>query len=231
MKRILLPLVLLSVGLRAHGADLYVDAAAASGGDGSQAAPFATIKAAVDAANLLSGDPTTVHVASGTYAITSASDFATVSVPDLTIAAADPSDKPVVALDANLSVAANNPVVFTVPTGSDRFEVDNIAFTYSYAGSKNVAGNSFGQSGKLFSLAAVDCIIDGCEFVQTGTTGKDWGDGGLVFTTDRGKAARLVVRNCRFDHVGAGSFQPIKLPNDAQIVGNVYDSCSGYFRP
>ena len=185
----------------------------------------------MDAANLLSGDSTTVHVASGTYAIASAADFATVSVPDLTIAAADPSDKPVVALDANLSVAANNPVVFTVPTGSDRFEVDNIAFAYSYAGSKNVAGNSFGQSGKLFSLAAADCIIDGCEFVQTGTTGKDWGDGGLVFTTDRGKAARLVVRNCRFDHVGAGSFQPVKLPNDAQIVGNVYDSCSGYFKP
>lgn len=99
MKRIILPLALLSVGICAHGADFYVDASAAAGGDGSQTAQFATIKAAVDAANLISGTPSTIHVASGTYAIASASDFATVSVPDLTIVAANPSSKPVVALD------------------------------------------------------------------------------------------------------------------------------------
>ena len=229
MKRSFLPLALLSAGLRAQAADLYVDAASAAGGDGSQAAPFATIKDAVDAANLLSGDPTTIHVASGTYAITSAADFATVSVPDLTIAAADPSDKPVVALDANLSVAKNNPVVFTAPQGSDRLAVGNLAFTYSFTGSKNVAGNSLGQSGRLFSVAANDCVFDGCEFVQTGTTGKDWSEGGLIYANGRSKGDRLVVRNCTFSGVGSGTIRPIKIANDAQIVGNVFDSCSGYF--
>ena len=233
MKHILLPLVLLSFGFRAHGADFYVDASAGAGGDGSQATPFATIKAAVEAANLLSG-ASTIHVASGTYSITSASDFATVSVADLTIAAANPANKPVVALDPDLSLAQNNPVVFSAPQGSDRLTVSNLRFTYSYAADKNAAGNSFGQSGKLFSFAANDCVFDGCEFVQTGTTGKNWADAGIIYAdssegTHSTKGTGLIVRNCRFDHVGASSFRPIKFADNAQIVGNVFDSCSGYF--
>ena len=111
--RALASALLLASGF-AGAADFHVDAAAAAGGDGSQAAPFATIKDAVDAANLVTGEPSTIRVAPGTYPIASAGDFATVSVPDLTIAAAVPSDKPVVALDADLSVAANNPVVFAI---------------------------------------------------------------------------------------------------------------------
>ena len=114
----------------AGAADFYVDASAAAGGDGSQTSPFATIKAAVDAANGVSG-PSTIHVASGTYAIASASDFVTVSVPDLTITAANPSSKPVVAIDPDLSTVQNNPVVFSVPVGSDRLTVANLMFTYS----------------------------------------------------------------------------------------------------
>ena len=217
----------------AGAADFYVDASAAAGGDGSQAAPFATIKAAVDAANLLSG-ASTIHVVSGTYAITSASDFATVSVADLTITAADPSNKPVVALDPDLSLAQNNPVVFSAPQGSDRLTVANLKFTFSYAGDKNAAGNSLGQSGKLFSFAANDCVFDGCEFVQTGTTGKNWTEGGVLYAdsseqTHHLKGTNLVVRNCRFDHVGTSSFRPIKIADNAKIVGNVFDSCSGYF--
>ena len=217
----------------ASGADFYVDASATAGGDGSQSAPFATIKAAVDAANGVSG-PSTIHVASGTYPITSASDFATISVADLTITAADPSSKPVVAIDANLSTVQANPVVFAAPVGSDRLTVANLKFTFSYAGDKNVAGNSFGQSGKLFSFAANDCVFDGCEFVQTGTTGKNWQDGGVLYAdshqnTHSTKGTGLVVRNCRFDHVGASTFRPIKFADNSQIVGNVFDSCSGYF--
>ena len=238
MKHILLPFVLLAVGINAHGANFYVDSSATAGGDGSQAAPFKTIKAAVDAANGASA-PSTIHVASGTYAITSASDFVTVSVADLTITAADPSNKPVVAIDANLSTVQNNPVVFAVPVGSDRLTVANIKFTFAYAADKNAAGNSFGQSGKLFSFAANDCVFDGCEFVQTGTTGKNWGDGNLLYadSSESNHAKRgtnLVVRNCKFDHVGystatTSGFRPIKFADNGQIVGNVFDSCSGYF--
>ena len=230
--RALVYALLLAAG-SAGAADLYVDASAAAGGDGSQAAPFATIKAAVDAANGVSG-PSTILVASGTYAIASASDFVTVSVPDLTIAAADPSSKPVVALDANLSTVQNNPKVFTVPVGSDRLTVANLTFTFSYAGDKNVAGNSLGQSGRLFSFAANDCVFDGCEFVQTGTTGKNWQDGGVLYADSSEQlhakqGTGLIVRNCRFDHVGASAFRPIKFADNSQIVGNLFDSCSGYF--
>ena len=216
----------------AGAADFYVDASAAAGGDGSQTSPFATIKAAVDAANGVSG-PSTIHVASGTYAIASASDFVTVSVPDLTITAANPSSKPVVAIDPDLSTVQNNPVVFSVPVGSDRLTVANLMFTYSYAGDKNVAGNSFGESGKLFSFAANDCVFDGCEFVQTGT-GRNWKDGGILYADSSEQlhakqGTGLIVRNCRFDHVGASTFRPIKFADNSQIVGNVFDSCSGYF--
>ena len=228
LRRALASALLLASGF-AGAADFHVDASAAAGGDGSQTAPFATIKDAVDAANLVTGEPSTIHVAPGTYPIASAGDFATVSVPDLTIAAAVPSDKPVVALDADLSAAANNPVVFAIAGAASRFEADNLRFTYSYTVSKNAAGNSFGPGGRLFSVAANDCVFDGCEFVQTGTTGKDWGEGGLIYANGRSKGDRLVVRNCTFAGVGSGTVRPIKIANDAQIVGNLFDSCSGCF--
>lgn len=230
---------MLAVGTAA-AADIHVDASAAPGGDGSQATPFATIKAAVDAANLLS-EASTIHVASGTYAIASASDFATVSVPDLTIAAANPANKPVIALDANLSATTNNPVVFTAQVGSDRLTVANLKFTFSYTGRYNVAGNSLGRYGKIFSIAANDCVFNGCEFLQTVSgSGRDWGDGGAIYAdsseSDREKkGARMIVRNCLFDHVGASAYQtpsthrPIKIAGGARIVGNVFDSCSGFF--
>ena len=231
-RRALAAALLLAAG-SAGAADLYVDASAAPGGNGSQASPFATIKAAVDAANLLSG-ASTIHVASGTYAIASASDFATVSVADLTIAAANPANKPVVALDPDLSLAQNNPVVFSAPQGSDRLTVSNLKFTFSYAGDKNAAGNSLGQNGRLFSFAANGCVFDGCEFVQTGTTGKSWQDGGVLYADSSEQlhakqGTGLIVRNCRFDHVGASAFRPIKFADNSQIVGNLFDSCSGYF--
>ena len=245
MKRIPFLFVLLSIGICAHGADFYVNASASAGGDGSQATPFNTIKAAVDAANLVTGAPSTIYVASGTYAIASASDFATISVSDLTITAANPAAKPIVALDANLSVSANNPVVFVVPQGSDRLTVSNLKFTFSYAADKNAAGNSFGQSGRLLSLAANDCVVESCEFIQIGTTGKNWIDGngipagGVVVAdshqdTHSTKGTGLVVRNCRFDHVGystvsTSTFRSIKVADNAQIVGNVFDTCSGFF--
>ena len=76
----MLPLVFLSVCFCVCGADFYVDASVSTSGNGSQAAPFATIKAAVDAATLLPGTPSTIHVASGIYNITAASDLVTVSV-------------------------------------------------------------------------------------------------------------------------------------------------------
>lgn len=226
----------------ASGADFYVNASATAGGDGSQSAPFATIKAAVDAANLVSG-ASTIYVSSGTYAIAAASDFATINVPDLTITAANPSSKPVVAIDPDLSTVQNNPKVFTASQGADRLTVANIKFTFSYAGDKTAAGNSFGQSGRLLSLAANDCVVEGCEFVQIGTTGKNWTDGeggGGVVTADSHqnthatKGTGLIVRNCRFDHVGystatTSGFRPIKVADNGQVIGNVFDSCSGYF--
>ena len=229
----------------ASGANFYVDASAATGGDGSQAAPFTTIKAAVDAANLVTGAPSTIYVASGTYAIASASDFSTNSVPDLTITAADPSAKPIVALDENLSASVSNPVVFTASVGADRLTVANLKFTFSYAGDKNAVGNSLGEKGRILSLAANDCVVENCEFLQTGTTGKNWNHGndepagGVVVAeskekTHSTKGTGLVVRNCRFDHVGystvsTSTFRSIRVADNAQIVGNVFDSCSGYF--
>ena len=214
---------------------LHVDAAsAAADPDGSAAAPFPTIKAAVDAANAIAGADTVIYVAPGTYPVSSASDFAVVTVSNLLVCAEDPARKPVVAIDADLCLAQNNPVVFAAPAGADAFTVRDLRFTFSYAADKNAAGNSFGQSGKLFSFAANDCVFDGCEFVQTGTTGRNWADGGLLYSdsseSDRErKGAGLVVRNCLFDHVGSSKFRPIKIAGRSQIVGNVFDACSGFF--
>ena len=218
----------------ASGADFYVDSSAATGGNGSPSAPFATIKAAVDAANGVPG-PSTIHVASGTYAITSANDFVTVSVSNLTIEAENPSEKPVFALDADLSVATNNPVLITVPIDSDYLTVSGLAFTYSYAASKNAAGNTFGEKGCAFLVAANYATFENCTFAQTGTTGSNWQQGGLIRAdSDQGnvskKGTHMTVRDCVFTGSGrsAKDLRPIKVANYGSIYRNVFDSCSGY---
>ncbi len=231
-------LALLLAAGSAGAADLYVDASAAAGGDGSQAAPFTTIKDAVDAANLLSG-ASTIHVAFGTYAIASASDFVTVSVPDLTITAADPSSKPIVALDANLSATVNNPVLFTVPTGSDYFTVSGLAFTYSFSANGNTAGNTFGANGCVFSVAANHATFESCTFTQTGTSGTGWtqGRGGLIHADSNQnlhskQGTHFIVRNCVFTNFGGVSDnRPIMVADEGRIYNNVFDSCSGYVNP
>lgn len=230
----MLPLVFLFVCFCVCGADFYVDASVSTSGNGSQAAPFKTIKAAVDAANGASA-PSTIHVASGTYAITSASDFVTVSVADLTITAENLSDKPVLALDANLSATVNNPVLFTVPTGSDYFTVSGLAFTYSYAASKNAAGNTFGEKGCAFLVAANYATFENCTFTQTGTTGSNWQHGGLIRAdSDQSnvskKGTHMTVRDCVFTGFGRSGkdVRPIKVANYGSIYRNVFDSCSGY---
>ena len=218
----------------ASGADFYVDASAAAGGDGSPSAPFQTIKAAVDAANGVSG-PSTIHVASGTYNITAASDLVTVLVSNLTITAENLSDKPVFALDANLSVATNNPVLITVPIDSDYLTVSGLAFTYSYAASKNAAGNTFGEKGCAFLVAANYATFENCTFAQTGTTGSNWQQGGLIRADSdqpnvSKKGTYMTVRDCVFTGFGrsAKDLRPIKVANYGSIYRNVFDSCSGY---
>ena len=218
------------LGSATTGRILHVDGASeAADPDGSAAAPFPTIKGAVDAANALDGECATILVEPGVYAIASAADLAAVTASNLLVRAADPADRPVVRLSADLSAAQANPVVFDVASSAARFEMRGFVFEYSYAADRNAAGNSLGEGGKIFRINAVDCAVDGCRFVQTGTTGRYWGEGGIVGCSDRGRAARLVVRNCRFDGVGAGTYRPVKIGNDARIVGNVFVSCSGLF--
>jgi hypothetical protein len=218
------------LGSATTGRILYVDAAsAAADPDGSAAAPFPTIKAAIDAANALAGECATILVAPGTYSIASAEDLSVVTASNLLVRASDPANRPVVSLSANLSAVQANPIVFDVASSAARFEMRGFVFEYSYAADGNAAGNSLGDGGKIFRFNAVDCAVDGCRFVQTGTTGRYWGEGGLVGCNDRGRAARVVVRNCRFDGVGASTYRPIKIGDDARIVGNVFVSCSGFF--
>ena len=231
----MLPLVFLFVCFCVCGADFYVDASVSTSGNGLQAAPFATIKAAVDAANLLPGTPSTIHVASGIYNITAASDLVTVSVSNLTITAENLSDKPVLALDANLSVATNNPVLITVPIGSDCLTVSGLAFTYSYAASKNAAGNTFGEKGCAFLVAANYATFENCTFTQTGTTGSNWQHGGLIRAdSDQSNVSKkgtyMTVRDCVFTGFGRSGkdVRPIKVANYGSIYRNVFDSCSGY---
>lgn len=223
----------------ASGAEFYVDASADGGGDGSQAAPFATIKVAVDAANLLPGTPSTIHVASGIYNITAASDLVTVSVSNLTITAENPSDKPVFALDANLSATVNNPVLFTVPTGSDYFTVSGLAFTYSFSANGNTAGNTFGANGCVFSVAANHATFESCTFTQTGTSGTGWtqGRGGLIHADSNQnlhskQGTHFIVRNCVFTNFGGVSDnRPIMVADEGRIYNNIFYSCSGYVNP
>ena len=251
MMQRLAPVAALALGLAANAVlatDIYVDAlSGAATPDGSAAAPYATLKDAVTAANALSGN-STILVRGGAgrvYEIDGAEDLTTVSVSGLAITSWG-GDKPVFHISRNLCVATNSPSIITFAAGADYGAVSNLVFNYycetavssneaKKESTGNKSGNSLGLNGKILVFTANHCTVDGCEFHQTGAA---QGNGSPnVIASDAGErtvktqGTHLAIGNCLFDGLGFGDKRMIQIASHARIFCNVYTNCTGYFYP
>lgn len=219
----------------ARAASLYVSASADAGGDGSASAPYATIAAAVTAANERdeAETGTEIIVAAGEYAISSSDDLFSVTAANVTIRAADADSKPVVTLDANLSATLENdaPVVFEVVANANCFAVSNVIFRYHATTTQKRAGNSLGKTGRLFSVCGNNCTFEGCEFLMIGSATGNFG-GSWILHNQAEQASRdsagtyMTVRNCVFGGIEHEKTTMIRSAKATAMAGNVFTNCT-----
>lgn len=223
-------------GGRAAGAEIFVDASStAAAPTGAAGAPFADIASAVDAANAISGEATTIHVASGTYAIATAADLVAVSVQNLSICG-DGAAKPQIVIDSGLAEACGSdaPVVFDIASGADCFVISNMAFSITANTEKTRSGNSLGKTGKLFSVTANNCTFSRLDFTQAGTGKSGSGGAGLIYSASPQASwtigLNLTAVDCRFDGIDNPGLYLIVPANGGKIVRNIFtDSTARYF--
>ena len=215
--------------------DFYVDASStAETADGSQESPYKTIAAAVNAANLLTENASTVFV-KGNHLIDGKDDLVTVTATGMTIRAWG-DVKPLVeissALSANLNV--DEPKAFEIKGGADDCMIRNLSFKYYSVNKQQKEGNSLGKSGRVISVNGHRCTVTGCEFRHEGDgSGRNSGyvsGGGVIYneTPEKGENAKnMVVSDCWFEGVGFEDEKIVRIGSDAEIIRNVFKNCAG----
>ena len=216
-------------------AEIYVDSASsAQSPDGSVDSPYKTIAAAVNAANLLTEEASTVYVR-GNHLIDGEDDLVTVTATGMTIRAWG-DVKPFVEISGDLSKNSDieSPKVFTIDLPAHNCTVKNIAFRYYSVNAQEKAGNSLGKGGRLFSIYANDCTVSGCEFTRVGSRGSNWGGNGVIYNestegTRHLNGTNMVVSSCIFNNLGYNGKCIVRTYSKNKIVGNIFQNCAGYY--
>ncbi|MBO7299764.1 MAG: PKD domain-containing protein [Kiritimatiellae bacterium] len=222
--------------IAALAADYYVDANADSAtATGSQAAPFTSIKAAVEAANAQYASDessSTIFVKGGDasqYYIRTADDLISITAANLTICKWPGFDNPKVHLDMALSESVATPVVIMVEDNADFVTIRDIEF-YPLV-DNNTKKASLGKSGRIIGIYGGDCTIDSCKFIQNEKV-TNWDYGGTAMIHCEAKhgnrydqAYNMVIQNCYFKNVARYDGRAISSGEKAKMISNIFENC------
>ncbi len=248
-------LTAVAFALSARAADIFVDVAStAETPNGTEAAPFKTIKAGVDAANEAGGN-LTVHVRGyanptdeQTYKIDSAEDLIEVTASNIRIQAWDWTDtaflgeptyfKPLVQVSADLDSVKTDPDVMTFATGADDCILRGLKFKYSTFSTSTVSGGK--PAGSIVCIGGNDCVVEECDFEGNGETRKDSRFVTVKAGMKKGNTENntwmdevsdgcpLIVRECSFKLCKEG-YGALTINNYAQLLNNKFEDCGHPF--
>ena len=226
----MLPLVFLSVGFCACGADFYVDTAATVGGNGTQASPFATIQEGIDAAS--SGDMVYLR---GSLYVLQASQCVVIPLdkPELTLAKWG-TDRFSIEVDNDfMKNMANKASTNIITICSQSNTISGIEFVYH----KNSLGlDKYGKGSFVFFRTNHQTVAD-CRFYRPANEAPTWGgvdklvsgqSWGGKNNNDNGQDY-MTIRDCIFENVfgnrGDMHKYPIGVGNYATIANCVFSNC------
>ena len=233
MKRVIV-IVALSIGLApvfCSGIGYYVDSQAASGGNGTQALPFATIQEGIDAAT--AGD--TVYLR-GSLFVSQASQCIVVPVdkPRLTLASWD-ADHFSIEVDNDFMKNMENKASTNIITiCSQSNTISGIDFVYH----KNSLGlQNYGKGSFIFFCTNYQTVAD-CRFSRPATdaapgyggvdrliSGPSWGGG----QNNANGQDHMTIRDCVFENTFGGRGDthkyPIGIGDYATIANCVFSNC------
>ncbi len=254
----------------ANAANFYVDAnSTAQTADGSEESPFKTIVEAVNAANAKgaeTGENTFVYIRSLgkddsgndlAYVFDDKDDLILVTATNMTITAWG-EEKPLIELAQGLGASVYD------ATGSDPnaitlgekvkiadkkcdsidlyCEVKNLRFCFYGKNQDSRDGQSLGNGGKVIRVNGRNCVINGCEFLASGTfksgksgrgvVGPDNGDTPEGSTSENDKdtvGKSLVVKNCLFENIKNLTVGAICVSNNGKVHNNIFLNCDCVF--
>ena len=219
--------------------DVYVDANAAPGGNGTEAAPLRSIASAVP----LCASHGTVHVRGGedrVYDIASADDLIVVTAERYLTLTKWGEERAKIMVASALHSVTNNPSVISIPVGVVHTTISGLDFMYYGSTTQNAPDSSLGQRGRCIDVQGDYTTIEDCVFRQSGNytrngsvTYKAEADGiGHAAIATRAKqndaynGRYLTVRRCSF--LGESddcSMSAVRNGANALLTENVYSNC------
>lgn len=205
--------------------DIYVDALASDGGDGSESSPYKTI---VDGVRSCAGNGT-VHVKGGddrTYNIAALDDFVTFSRSGVSVEPWVAGERVKIVLARGLHKLNASPKVFTISAGADNVKVSGLDLLLYGGGNQNDNYSIKGSdTSAVFSISGNGATFEDCSFEIEGTCKEGLG-GYMVRTTAEQDSQQpgqdITVKNCRFANLGEYVFRSGLNPT---FVGNSVTNC------
>lgn len=222
--------------------NVYVDALADNGGDGSKEKPFRTIREGV----AVCGENGIVHVKGGddrVYNIVTADDLVQFNFSNVLLTQEECFGRVKVNINPSLNANANNPSVITIAEDVNHVTITGFDFTYYGNDNGEYAGQSLGDKGRVIDVYGDYATVSNCVFVQEGKM-KNPSRGEVGHCAVATRATKeivdtrekyglyLKVVDCRFEGRTPGyDMMTIMCGKDTEIINNVFTNCYWMYYP
>lgn len=222
--------------------NVYVDALADNGGDGSKEKPFRTIREGV----AVCGENGVVSVMGGddrVYNIVTADDLVQFNVGNVLLTQEEGFGRVKVNIDPSLNANTNNPSVITIAEDVNHVTITGFDFTYYGNDNGEYADQSLGNKGRVIDVYGDYATVSNCVFVQEGKIkSPSRGEVGHcavatratkdVVDTREKYGLYLKVIDCRFEGRTPGyDMTTIMCGKDTEIINNVFTNCYWMYYP
>lgn len=200
--------ILAVIGTGAYAKELWLDAAASAGGNGTQASPYNAMSQVKNAIQYLSQDAV-IHIAPGTYDALELPNWTGDYVFSFLGEGTEANPVIIDGKGETRCLAGHKAAEF-----QKSLIVENIIFTNGVAGSNLNGGGVFWKSIKYIK----NCTFAGCSAPS--------GCGGAVASTNPGAFTNCVFRNCSSKSGAGAVYASQDLNVDAHFVACTFDSCT-----
>ena len=222
--------------------NVYVDALADNGGDGSKEKPFRTICEGV----AVCGENGVVYVKGGddrVYNIVTADDLVQFNFSNVLLTQEEGFGRVKVNIDPSLNANVNNPSVITIAEDVNHVTIAGFDFTYYGNDNGEYAGQSLGDKGRVIDVYGDYATVSNCVFVQEGKMkSPSRGEVGHCAVATRATkevadtrekyGLYLKVVDCRFEGRTPGyDMTTIMCGKDTEIINNVFTNCYWMYYP
>lgn len=222
--------------------NVYVDALADNGGDGSKEKPFRTICEGV----AVCGENGVVYVKGGddrVYNIVTADDLVQFNFSNVLLTQEEGFGRVKVNIDPSLNANVNNPSVITIAEDVNHVTIAGFDFTYYGNDNGEYAGQSLGDKGRVIDVYGDYATVSNCVFVQEGKMkSPSRGEVGHCAVATRATkevadtrekyGLYLKVVDCRFEGRTPGyDMTTIMCGKNTEIINNVFTNCYWMYYP